>query len=155
MPAGGGRKENKMIPEIRMGKRLKERREQLGLTRQEVAQRLGVTASAISNYENNVSCPKVELLVALFEVLHCDANYLYQDCCSSIGKCDNEEWDLIRGHRCLDRHGKDMVQTVLKKELEHSAVSLEAAARNTKAGQKTVSVEKDFDPAKIENQMDF
>ena len=59
--------------------RIKERREQLHLTRNELAEKIGVTQSAISNYENAISSPKVELLYKLFDALKCDANYLYQD----------------------------------------------------------------------------
>ena len=53
--------------------RIKERREQLHLTRNELAEKIGVTQSAISNYENAISSPKVELLYKLFDALKCDA----------------------------------------------------------------------------------
>ena len=59
--------------------RLKERREALNITRQEMAKLLGVVPSAIANYENGVSHPKVEILYKIFDILEVDANYLYQD----------------------------------------------------------------------------
>lgn len=59
--------------------RLKERREALDITRQELAKLLGVVPSAIANYENGVSHPKVEILYKIFDILDVDANYLYQD----------------------------------------------------------------------------
>ena len=61
------------------GKRLRERREALQMTQAELGARLGVLGSAVSNYENDVSSPKAEVLHRLFDVLDCDANTLFQD----------------------------------------------------------------------------
>ena len=44
---------------------------------------LGVTGSAIGNYETGVSSPKAEVLCRAFDALECDANYLFQDAMSS------------------------------------------------------------------------
>ena len=49
--------------------RLRQAREQSGLTQQDLAEKLGVTKSAIGNYENGVSSPKWDVL----------PNFLYQD----------------------------------------------------------------------------
>lgn len=59
--------------------RLKERREMLRMSRSDLAKLLDVVPSAVANYENGVSHPKLEILYKLFEVLQVDANYLYQD----------------------------------------------------------------------------
>ena len=49
-----------------IGKRIKELRERAGLTQEELAQRLGVTPSAVGNYEREVSHPKGNVLYRLF-----------------------------------------------------------------------------------------
>ena len=54
------------------GYQLKKRREELGLSRAVFAERLGVTASAISNYENGLSFPKEEVMLRLFDSLEVD-----------------------------------------------------------------------------------
>ena len=59
--------------------RLRQAREQAGFTQQDLAKKLGVTKNAISNYENGVSSPMVEI----FDILHVDPNFLYQDDFSS------------------------------------------------------------------------
>jgi len=59
--------------------RLRQAREQAGLTQQDLAKKLGVTKSAIGNYENGVSSPKWEILVKIFDALNVDPNFLYQD----------------------------------------------------------------------------
>lgn len=62
-----------------VGSRIKELRESKGISRSELADKIGVTIGAISNYENEVSSPKEPILFKLMEILGCDANYLFQD----------------------------------------------------------------------------
>lgn len=57
---------------------------QAGLTQQAFADKLGVTKNSISNYENGVSSPKWDILLKIFDVLHVDPNFLYQDNFSPI-----------------------------------------------------------------------
>ena len=61
------------------GSRLRERREALSLKQSELGRMLGITGSAIGNYENGISSPKADILYRVFDVLQCDANYLFQD----------------------------------------------------------------------------
>ena len=51
------------------GKQMRLRREELQLSRASLAEMLGVSPSAISNYENGVSSPKEEVLLRLFDAL--------------------------------------------------------------------------------------
>ena len=51
------------------GEQLRKRREELGISRAELADRLGVSRSAIGNYETGVSAPKEEVLLRLFDAL--------------------------------------------------------------------------------------
>lgn len=59
--------------------RLRQAREQSGLTQQDLAEKLGVTKSAVGNYENGVSSPKWDVLLRIFDILHVEPNFLYQD----------------------------------------------------------------------------
>ena len=59
--------------------RLRQAREQAGITQLDLAKKLGVTKSAIGNYENGVSSPKWDVLLKIFDVLHVEPNFLYQD----------------------------------------------------------------------------
>ena len=59
--------------------RLRQAREQSGLTQQDLAEKLGITKSAIGNYENGVSSPKWDVLLKIFDVLKVEPNFLYQD----------------------------------------------------------------------------
>lgn len=59
--------------------RLRQAREQAGLTQQSFADKIGVTKSAIGNYENGVSSPKWDVLIKIFDALQVEPNFLYQD----------------------------------------------------------------------------
>ncbi|CAN4012119.1 Thioredoxin, partial [Dysosmobacter welbionis] len=45
----------------------------------QLADRLGVTPSTVSNYETGVSFPKEEMMLRLFDCLETDPNTLFQD----------------------------------------------------------------------------
>lgn len=111
-----------------LSNRLKERREQLGLTQGEVASLLGITPGAVGNYENGVSTPKADILFKVFDALKCDANYLFQDEMNNRTIEDNatplEMEHLVKRYRELDDHGKEMVDFTLEKEWERS-ISIE------------------------------
>ena len=106
-----------------IGYRIKEARERLGLTQTELGQKVGVTGSAITNYEKETSHPKEQVIYKLMETLGVDANYLFQDC-MHIPPKDNDialsEYEHIKKYRDLDDHGKKMVDFTLKEEYERS-----------------------------------
>ena len=52
-----------------MGKRIADLRKQKGMTQEQLAQQLGVTAQAVSKWENDLSCPDISILPQLAEVL--------------------------------------------------------------------------------------
>ena len=51
-----------------LGERIKYHRKRLGLTQEELAKRMGVSAQAVSKWENNLSCPDISVLPELAEV---------------------------------------------------------------------------------------
>ena len=51
-----------------LGKRIVQHRKQLGLTQDQLAERLGVTAQAVSKWENDQSCPDITMLPKLAEI---------------------------------------------------------------------------------------
>lgn len=100
------------------GERLRQRREALGMKQSELGRRMGVTGSAIGNYENGVSSPKAEVLCRAFDALECDANFLFQDDIrrSPADLLTVQELSLLKKYRALDEHGKDLLDVVLDKE---------------------------------------
>lgn len=102
--------------------RLKERREALNLTQAELGRLLGVKGSAISNYEIGVSSPKADILYKVFDVLQCDANYLFQDEMTNKKSpaLSSEALRLARDYDGLDAHGQSAVRVIADKELERT-----------------------------------
>ena len=60
------------------GEQIRLRRSELRLTRAELAERLGVSPSAVSNYENGVSFPKAEVAFGLCDILDITPRELFE-----------------------------------------------------------------------------
>ena len=97
------------------GEQLRRRREEMGISRAELAQMLGVSRSAIGNYETGVSAPKEEVLLQLFDALQVDPNYLYRDSFqTSMGAaCSREEQHLLEKIRRLSLTGRQTVYALV------------------------------------------
>ncbi len=54
--------------ELTLGKRIVQNRKRLGLTQDALAEKLGVTAQAVSKWENDQSCPDITMLPKLAEI---------------------------------------------------------------------------------------
>lgn len=102
-----------------IGKRIKEARENLGLTQSELADLVGVTGSAITNYEKETSHPKESVMYKLFDALKVDANYLFQDVVNIPKKVNDVtlvEYEHIQKYRSLDPFGQETVSYILNRE---------------------------------------
>lgn len=99
-----------------IGSRIKERREIMHITQEELANLLGVSKGAVGNYESDASYPKIENIYKLMEALKCDANYLFE--CKEVKdiSLSANEKSHIKKHRILDKYGKEAVDNVLDVE---------------------------------------
>lgn len=116
------------------GSRLKEKRESLNITQPQLAEMLGVSKGAIGNWETDVNSPRATLLYDLFDILHCDANYLFQDEMRDLkykDKATPEEFEnIVKKYRDLDDHGRKMVDFTLEEEYKRSKTLAEQAPDN-------------------------
>ena len=104
-----------------IGSRIKERRESLGYSQTELAEMLGVTKGAIGNYETDQNSPRASTLYKVFDILKCDANYLFQDEIRNGNiNFSSSEMNAIRKYRSLDEYGKKAVDAVLDIENERN-----------------------------------
>ena len=106
-----------------LGDKLRQRRQEMGLTRPQLAAKICVTPSAIANYENGISTPKPDILISLINVLEVDANYIYSDYLGNnrISKIydqalSTEEIDSIKKYRELSEDGKRLVRLIVNEE---------------------------------------
>ena len=92
---------------------LKARRVACGLTRASLAEQLGVSASAVGNYETGVSFPKEDVLLRLFDALRTDPNQLFCGSYRSGGfDLSGAERTLLEKYRSLSPIGRDTVRSV-------------------------------------------
>lgn len=98
-----------------LGDRIRARREELSLTRPQLAERLGVTPSTVSNYETGVSFPKEEVMLRLFDCLETDPNTLFQDSFRGGEQVLTQgEHQLLNRYRDLSPLGRESVRAVLE-----------------------------------------
>ena len=92
---------------------LKACREACGLTRAALAEQLGVSASAVGNYETGVSFPKEDVLLRLFDALRTDPNQLFCGSYRSGGfDLSGAERTLLEKYRSLSPIGRSTVRSV-------------------------------------------
>ncbi len=107
-----------------VGKRIKEARNALGMTQEDLAKLLGVTKGAVANYENETSHPKEPVMYKMFDALNVDANYLFQDVVNIPKKVNDvtfSEFEHIKKYRSLDDFGKETIDIVIDRESKRVA----------------------------------
>ena len=96
------------------GKRLRERRIEMGMSQGDLARRLGVSAAAVSNYESGQNAVREDVLLRLFRVLDTDPNYLYQDSIPPRNFiCTVDEKSLVMKYRALSTVGRQALHSVV------------------------------------------
>ena len=65
---GGRKPKEEQYMEATLGKRIAAHRKQLGLTQDQLAEKLGLTAQAVSKWENDLSCPDIAILPKLADI---------------------------------------------------------------------------------------
>lgn len=63
----------------RIGKRIKECREKMGLTQEQLAEKLGVSPVYISTVERGITFPRCERLINILNTLHAPADAIFCD----------------------------------------------------------------------------
>lgn len=97
-----------------LGKQIRALRERAGITQEELAGRLGVTPSAVGNYEREISHPKEEVLYRLFTALSCEPNELFADYYNA--RLSPARLHMMK-YQELDEHGRELVDACT--EIEH------------------------------------
>ena len=94
-----------------IGHKIKKMRLKKGITQEILAQKIGVTPSAVGNYERGISFPKEPVLMKLFGALDCTPNEL-------LGEAFGErEYAHLNEYTALDETGKARVDEFTQQEL--------------------------------------
>lgn len=109
-------------------------REANGMSQKELAKRLGVIPSRISNWETGANCPTIDILFEVCEALNVSINDIYGVYPNSKFVLQYDEINHIKKYRDLDQHGQETVSYILERETERvkqieQAASIPAATR--------------------------
>lgn len=112
---------NNEIMQVEFGKRMAECRRERQLTQEELANRVGVTPQALSQYERGLRYPDVSILKSLCSVLNTSADYLLgieEKRITEVGnpKIQNEIWWNLRNalEPLMIVIGKDIIPAFLE-----------------------------------------
>lgn len=75
----------------RIGKRVKQAREHLGLTQEDLAEKIGLTTNYISTVERGMSFPRCEKLILLLNGLETSADTIFCDVLEHTGEAKASE----------------------------------------------------------------
>lgn len=92
---------------------LKYLRKREGISQAELALRLGITPSAIGNYESGTRKPTYEIEEALADYFNVTIDFL-RGTDSERRHISNEEYEIILAYRESDDVSKEMVRRVLR-----------------------------------------
>jgi len=96
------------------GKRMQECREALNLSQAALAKLLGISQSTVGNYEADISFPKEDVLLRLFDCLGTDPNTLFQDSFHTGWQAlTHSERQLLEQYRGLSPKGRETVRSVV------------------------------------------
>ena len=95
------------------GERLRTSREERQISRAELAGKLGVSPSAIGNYETGISFPKENVMLRLFDCLQVEPNELFRDSFRGESALTHQEQLLLEKYRCLNKVGRETVRSVV------------------------------------------
>ena len=119
------------MTKLTFGEKLKAARIQSGLKQTELAKKLNTTGNTISNWENNVSKPDLDMLSYICGILHVTASYFLQAELPE-DEVSIPELNMVKKYRDLDDHGREMVDFALIKEWERSTKECKVENTNKK-----------------------
>ena len=97
---------------IRLGNRIRDRRNEISMSQEKVAEQAGISANTVSRIEGGQSAMSIEIFIKMVQILGVDANELLG--VSSQTKEDGQ----CRKMFCRIRHLKQSEQTVVLQTME-------------------------------------
>lgn len=101
---------------VEIGCKMKEAREQRGLTQKQLADLIGASHNSISDWENNKNKPDLDTIGMICEVLDISPNYLFGKDDDVLSPFDKQLFDNF--HNKLDDIGRDNVLYIMNSEIK-------------------------------------
>lgn len=87
-------------------------RELAGMTQKELAKKLDITPSRVSNWEQGANCPTIDILFEVCEVLGVSINDIYGVYPDAKIRLSYDEIDHIKKYRFISEHSPEGIETV-------------------------------------------
>ncbi len=122
--------------------RIKKLKSEKKITNDKLSEMTGIPLGTLSKIMAGISdSPKLSNIVAIAEALGCSLDYIVS------GTPDNDynytlsgsEMDFIESYRKLDKHSRELVEMVIRKESERSAAVVNRVAKPEKKNAKVLS----------------
>lgn len=94
--------------------RIKELRLERGMTQKDLAARLGVVRTTLSNYENEVNQLDPETIRRICSIFDCTADYLIGMSARRSAQLSDEDAALVAAYRAADDDARAIVDLALK-----------------------------------------
>ena len=98
---------------IELGNRIRDRRNEISMSQEKVAEQAGISANTVSRIEGGQSAMSIEIFIKMVRILGVDANELL----GSAGKSEGEDGQCQKMF-CRIRHLKQSEQTVVLQTME-------------------------------------
>lgn len=99
-----------------LASRIKELREEKGLSQKQAAQALFISNTSLSNYELNISTPSPETLVEICNLYNVSMDYLFgiTDIKYRINNLSKDEVQILNNYSMLNEHCKNLICVIIK-----------------------------------------
>lgn len=87
-----------ILMKYEIGSRIRKYREQVGLSQKQLAQKIGVSNSRVSNWEQGVNRPDADILAALCNELNVSPSLLL-GVRLTADELSSQEWNVIKAYR--------------------------------------------------------
>lgn len=98
---------------IELGNRIRDRRQEIGLSQEKVAEMAGISINTVSRIEGGQSAMSIEIFIKMVQVLGMDANELL-----GVNGMAKENGGQCQKMLCRIRHLKQSEQTVVLQTME-------------------------------------
>lgn len=92
---------------MRLGERIRQARQQCGITQEQIAEKMMLSTSAIAGWESNAVLPGVDRLKLLAQLLHVSVDYLLENEAAMDGPAKREQNSLSQNGSTSEGKGDD------------------------------------------------
>ena len=130
------RRHSELVSSQPLGRRIRELRQKMGWSQDNLAQRVGIRQKQISSYERGANVPSGDVLIALAKAFDVSLDYLAQIAPLDAPQTAIADLDLVEQVQLVDRldaEDRQLVKSVMELVVMRSRIKALANSTGTKA----------------------